>query len=82
MVIYRQLSFIQQKNLGFNREQVLVINDTNLLENGLESFKNELLQFKEIKSATISAFLPTLSNRNNNSFWPEGELNVEKGISM
>ena len=82
MVIYRQLSFIQQKNLGFNREQVLIINDTNLLENGLESFKNELLQFKEIKSATISAFLPTPSNRNNNSFWPEGELNVEKGISM
>jgi putative ABC transport system permease protein len=82
IVIYRQLSFIQQKNLGFNREQVLVINDTNLLGSGLESFRNELLQLKEAKSATISGFLPTPSYRNNNSFWPEGELNAEKGISM
>jgi putative ABC transport system permease protein len=82
IVIYRQLSFIQQKNLGFNREQVLVINDTNLLGSGLESFRNELLQLKEIKSATVSGFLPTPSYRNNNSFWPEGELNAEKGISM
>jgi putative ABC transport system permease protein len=82
IAIYRQLHFIQNKNLGFNREQVLVINDTNLLGNGLESFKNELLQLKETKSATISGFLPTPSYRNNNSFWPEGELNAEKGISM
>jgi putative ABC transport system permease protein len=82
IVIYRQLNFIQQKNLGFNREQVLVINETNLLGTGLESFKNELLQLKETKSATISGFLPTPSYRNSNSFWPEGELNAEKGISM
>jgi putative ABC transport system permease protein len=82
IVIYRQLNFIQQKNLGFNREQVLVINETNLLGTGLESFRNELLQLKETKSATISGFLPTPSYRNSNSFWPEGELNAEKGISM
>jgi putative ABC transport system permease protein len=82
IVIYRQLNFIQQKNLGFNREQVLVINETNLLGTGLESFRNELLQLKETKSATISGFLPTPSYRNSNSFWPEGELNAEKGINM
>jgi putative ABC transport system permease protein len=82
IVIYRQLNFIQQKNLGFNREQVLVINETNLLGTGLESFRNELLQLKEIKSATVSGFLPTPSYRNNTLFWPEGELNAEKGISM
>jgi putative ABC transport system permease protein len=82
IVIYRQLSFIQNKNLGFNREQVLVINDTNLLGTGLESFKNEILQLKETKSASISGFLPTPSYRNNTSFWPEGELNAEKGINM
>jgi putative ABC transport system permease protein len=82
IIIYRQLNFIQNKNLGFNREQVLVIHDTNLLGTGLESFKNELLQLKEAKSATISGFLPTPSFRSSNSFWPEGELNAEKGISM
>ncbi len=82
IVIYRQLNFIQNKNLGFNREQVLVIHDTNLLNNGLASFKNELLQLNEVKSASISNFLPTPSYRNSSTFFPEGELNAEKGINM
>ncbi|AXE19635.1 ABC transporter permease [Runella rosea] len=82
IVIYRQLDFIQKQNIGFNREQVIVINDTNLLEKGLESFKNELLQISGIKSATISAFLPTPSYRNNTVFWTEGQLGADNGISM
>ncbi|MFN3851154.1 MAG: ABC transporter permease [Spirosomataceae bacterium] len=82
IVIYRQLDFIQKQNIGFNREQVIVINDTNLLNKDLESFKNELLQIPDVKSATISAFLPTPSYRNNTLFWTEGQLGAENGISM
>lgn len=82
IVIYCQLDFIQKQNIGFNREQVIVINDTNLLEKGLESFKNELLQISGIKSATISAFLPTPSYRNNTVFWTEGQLSADNGITM
>jgi putative ABC transport system permease protein len=82
IIIYRQLDYIQKKNVGFNREQVMVINDTNLLGSGLESFKNELLQISEVKSATISGFLPTPSFRNNTVFWPEGQLGADRGITM
>nr|MCU0470434.1 ABC transporter permease [Arcicella sp.] len=82
IIIYRQLDFIQKKNIGFSREQVIVINDTNLLERGLESFKNELLQISGVKNATISAFLPTPSYRNNTIFWSEGQIGAGNGISM
>ncbi|MCU0324599.1 MAG: ABC transporter permease [Spirosomaceae bacterium] len=82
IVIYCQLDFIQKQNIGFNRQQVIIIKDTNLLENGLESFKNELLQISDVKSATISAFLPTPSYRNNTIFWPEGQLGADNGITM
>jgi putative ABC transport system permease protein len=82
IVIYRQLDFIQKQNIGFNREQVIIINDTNLLGKGLESFKNELLKISDVKAATISAFLPTPSYRNNTVFWPEGQLGADKGITM
>ncbi len=82
IVIYKQLNYIQTKNIGFNKEQVLLINDTDQLGQGLESFKNELLQLPEIKSAAISGFLPTPSYRNNNAFWPEGESDFKKSIAM
>jgi putative ABC transport system permease protein len=42
VIIYRQMSFIREKELGFDREQVLVIEQTNILGQQYESFKNEL----------------------------------------
>ena len=47
IVIYRQLHFIQTKNLGFNKGHVLIINDAYALKNNLTPFKNEILQLPE-----------------------------------
>jgi len=41
--ISKQLNFIQKKELGFNKENLVVINKANYLENRMSSFKNELL---------------------------------------
>ena len=35
-----------------------------------ESYKNEALQYANIKSATLSGFLPVPSNNNNNLWFP------------
>ena len=82
-VIYRQLSFIQNKQLGFQREQVLVINDTQALGSKMQSFKEEVVkEMPEIKSGTVSSYLPVPSWRSNTSFFPEGEISQDKGVLM
>ena len=43
IVIFRQLNYIQTKNLGFNKDQVLVINDAYALDKNAKAFKNEVL---------------------------------------
>jgi putative ABC transport system permease protein len=74
LVIYRQLDYIQHKKIGFNKDQVIVIQNAYSLNNQLQSFKDELLKDSKIINGTISGFLPVSGfNRNDNSHWPEGK---------
>jgi putative ABC transport system permease protein len=72
--VYKQLNFIQNKKLGFQKEQVLVVHDAFILKSQVNSFKNELLRNPEILSATISGYLPVTSQRTEDIVSPEGNL--------
>ncbi len=83
LVIYRQLNFIQNKKLGFDKEQVLLVEDVYALDNNLDAFKNQILQNSNVLSATITSFLPVSSSRSDSGFWPEGEQPDElNSVSM
>lgn len=72
--VYQQLNFIQNKKLGFAKEQVLVINDAYMLDKNIQAFKEELTQLPQITSASISGFLPVHGyNRSDMSFWQDGQ---------
>jgi len=68
LVILNQLEFIQNKNLGFDRDQVIIVNDAYLASGNTNALKTELESFSEVKSASLSGFLPTPSNNNMNVF--------------
>jgi len=70
--VQRQLSFIQNKKIGFNKDQVIIIKDAYAMGDQLQSFKNEVLKNSAITNGTISGFLPVSSSRNDNVFWPQG----------
>ncbi|HXD78027.1 MAG TPA: ABC transporter permease [Puia sp.] len=62
-VIYRQLNFIRNKEVGFNRDQVLVIHNTwSLGWEGAQTLRKDLLTLSGISDVTISNDLPTLGN--------------------
>jgi putative ABC transport system permease protein len=67
LVIRGQLNFIQHKKLGFDRGQVLVINDAYGLEQNLGAFKKNLKNLPFVENATISGYLPIASNRSDGS---------------
>ncbi|MCO5934871.1 ABC transporter permease [Mucilaginibacter sp. RB4R14] len=58
IIVYQQLHYMQNQKLGYDKEQILVINDTYTLKNNLEPFKNQLLQNKQVVNATISSDVP------------------------
>ena len=73
ITVNRQLDFIQNKKLGFKKDQILVVNDAYALRGKLQPFKDEVMKNNLIRSGTISGFLPVSGTwRNDNTFWPEG----------
>lgn len=82
IVIFRQLNFIQTKSLGFNKEQVLIIDDAYALNNNAEAFKNEVLRIPGVVSGTYSSFLPVSnSSRNDNTFWSQPTIDTKSGFN-
>jgi len=82
-IVYNQLHFIQNKKLGFNKEQVLIVNDTYLLGKQAETFKNAMLAYPEIINGTVTNYLPiTPSNRDNTGVFPDGERDSKRASPM
>ncbi|MTI86339.1 MAG: FtsX-like permease family protein [Balneolaceae bacterium] len=83
LVVHQQLTFIQNKDLGFQKNQVLVIDDVNTAGHQLQTFKEEVKRLNEVKNASLSSFLPTPSARNGVTFFLKGEvLEPESAIIM
>lgn len=66
IVIYNQLNYIQHKNLGFDRSQVVVVKNTLGLANA-KTFKEQVKQIAGVSNVSLSGFLPTGSLRQPNS---------------
>jgi ABC-type transport system, involved in lipoprotein release, permease component len=82
ITVQKQLSFIQNKRLGFQKDQVLILQDTQVLGPQIESFKNEMLNETLISSASISGFLPVSGwGRSDTSFWPEGKQTTQDNLT-
>jgi putative ABC transport system permease protein len=61
-VVYQQLHFMQNKKLGYDQNQVLVINDTYTLGNNINAFRQQLLNDHRVVNATISSNVPGYNN--------------------
>ncbi len=82
IVIYNQLTYIRNKDIGFNRNQVLVIQHTDALKTQAATFRNELLQISGVDNATISGYLPVNYNRGNDVFFTSPSLDQKTAMSM
>jgi putative ABC transport system permease protein len=82
LVVYNQLNFIQSKKLGFNKDQVLMVDDANELRSGAVAFKNEVLKLSGVTSGTLSPYLPVISWRNDNTLSREPTLDSKSGMNM
>jgi putative ABC transport system permease protein len=83
IVVFRQLNYIQNKKIGFNKDQVLVINGTGALGNNTVAFKNEVAKMSGVRAASFAGYLPVSnSSRNDNSFSTEAVMTDKNGFNM
>lgn len=83
IVVYKQLHFIQTKDVGFSKEQVLIVNDAYSLDKSVTVFKEDVSKLAGVKSATISSYLPVdNSSRSNNTFFSTPTAEVTTGFNI
>lgn len=78
VVIYRQMDYILHKEIGFDKDQVILIQGAGTLGKQLPTFKNELLTVPTIQAVSLSDYLPVKgTKRNQNQFWKEGATHTQ-----
>jgi putative ABC transport system permease protein len=58
IVIYEQLDFFQNKRLGFDKEQVLIVNNPGTLVENIDTFKDEIRKHSSITEVSGTNMLP------------------------
>lgn len=61
-IVYQQLHFMQDKKLGYDKDQLLVLNDTYTLGNNEFAFKDQLMRDSRVVNATVSTDIPGNGN--------------------
>ena len=83
IIVFRQLNYIQTKKLGFNKDQVLIVNGTFALENNKDAFKNEVSKLPWVKGSTYAGFLTVSGySRNDVSFSTSSAMTAENSLNM
>ncbi len=75
LVIGQQIDFIQNQNLGFNKENVLVLRNSAVLGKRAGLFNQQLSNYNSISQVSASNSIPG-EEFNNVQFYPEGTKNM------
>ena len=71
MIMYRQIKYMLNKDVGFNKEQLIVINRAEALGTKMKSFKETVKNIPGVVNITSSTAIPGRTN-NNNGYMMEG----------
>jgi putative ABC transport system permease protein len=69
IIMFRQLNYIRNKDLGLNREHVVAISMNNELREAYRSFKNQIKQNPNVMNVTAARRLPTNIGHMNPVYW-------------
>ncbi|WP_294184129.1 ABC transporter permease [uncultured Sphingobacterium sp.] len=80
LVTNQQIHYILEKDLGFKKEQVIILRGIGTLGNQIPSLKNELKSIANVSSVSLGDFIPVPidgAKRNGNPFWNEGRREID-----
>ncbi len=81
LMVYQQLQFIRNKDLGFDKENVIVLNGGQFLGNNKDAFYNALMQSSEIQAVSFTDVSP-LAGYDGTGFKPATESDSTSGSTF
>jgi len=73
LVVYRQMKYIQNKDLGYNKDQLIIIPNSYSLGKNEKVYEQQMLQDPRIVNATASYYKPAGPSYYNNALaYPQG----------
>jgi putative ABC transport system permease protein len=71
IVVNRQLDYMQKKDPGFTKENLLLIHRSDILEEGIDAFKEQLVQHANVLAVANTNVIPSRAY-SDNAHWLEG----------
>ncbi len=65
ITVHKQSNYILNKNLGYDKEQVLIVSGTQEIGDRLETFKQRINAISEVTNVSASGFLPVEGTKRN-----------------
>lgn len=81
LVIYIQLNYIRNKDIGFDRSHVLIIKNTDALGHQAKVFENEVKKLNGVENATMTGYLPTSGWRSDSPLFPDATTDTKNAVS-
>ncbi len=83
IVIYRQLDHIQSSQVGFQKDHVLVVENSGIPPQSRETLKSEIEQLTDIEATSFGSYLPVGdSSRSDTTFSTETVMTETNGFNM
>ncbi|MFI5158151.1 MAG: FtsX-like permease family protein, partial [Sphingobacteriales bacterium] len=81
LVIYNQLKYIQSKDLGFNRDQVLVVRHVYNLGKQTKIFQQEVNKLPNVVNTTLTGYLPTEGRQNSSTLFQDHSMDSKTALT-
>lgn len=59
LIVYKQMHYIQTKNLGFNKENVIILKNAENLGDRAEAVKQKIISMNEVSDASYTTHVPS-----------------------
>jgi putative ABC transport system permease protein len=81
LVIYTQLNYIRNKDIGFDRSRVLIIKNTDALGSQAKAFEDEIKKLNGVENGTMTGYLPTAGWRSDSPLFPDATTDTKNAVS-
>ncbi len=82
LTIYSQLRFIQNRKIGYNREEVALIPNMGSLSGHARTFEQQVLQIPGVVAATMASKFPTSIDWNINFFCRDASMTQDQSLNL
>ncbi len=79
IIVYKQLHFMQDKKLGYDKNQVLYLQDTYLIGNNQNAFKQQLLKDNRVVNASLGRYVPGGASIDGTEIYPKNTSTGQNG---